>query len=53
MFLISRYSKQIILKVLISSKGTDSEDLILNNVAIIEGFHVNIILEILITKAGV
>ena len=42
----------MILKVLISFKGTNSKDLILNNVAVIKGFHVNIILKALIIKAG-
>jgi len=41
----------VILKVLISFKGINSEDLILNNVIIIKGFYVNIILKALITKA--
>jgi len=51
-FPISGYGKRVISKVLASSKGTDSEDLVLNNVAVVEGFHVNIVSEALITKAG-
>jgi len=43
----------VILKVLISFKGTDSEDLIFNNIAVIKGFYINIVLEALITKARV
>jgi len=42
----------VILKVLISFKGIDNEDLMFNNVAVIKGFYVNIVLEALITKAG-
>ena len=41
----------MILKVLISFKGINSKDLILNNIAVIKGFHVNIILKALIIKA--
>ena len=37
----------------ISVKGTDSEDLILNNITVIKGFHVNIVLKVLIIKARV
>ena len=48
MFLISRYGKQVILKVLTNFKGTDSEDLILNNVAVIKGFHINIVLRLIL-----
>ena len=40
----------MILKVLISFKGTDNKDLMLNNIAVIKGFHVNIVLKALITK---
>ena len=40
----------MILKVLISFKGTDNKDLILNNVAVIKGFYINIILKTLIIK---
>jgi len=42
----------VILKVLVSFKGTNSKDLILNNVAVIKGFYINIVLKALITKAG-
>jgi len=41
----------VILKVLTSFKGTDNEDLVLNNVAVIKGFYINIVLKALITKA--
>ena len=40
----------MILKVLISFKGTNSEDLVFNNVVIIKGFYINIVLEALIIK---
>jgi len=40
----------VILKVLISFKGTNSEDLVFNNVVIIKGFYINIVLEALIIK---
>ena len=36
----------------ISFKGTDNEDLVLNNIVVIKGFHVNIVLKALIIKAG-
>jgi len=36
--------------VLTSFKGTDNKDLIFNNVTVIKGFHVNIVLKALITK---
>jgi len=39
--------------VLISFKGTDNEDLMLNNVTVIKGFYINIILKALITKVRV
>ena len=39
--------------MLISFKGTDNEDLILNNIAVIKGFHVNIVLKALIIKVRV
>ena len=42
----------MILKVLTSFKGTDNKDLILNNVTVIKGFYINIVLKALITKAG-
>jgi len=41
----------VILKVLISFKGTNNKDLILNNVTVIKGFYINIDLKALITKA--
>ena len=50
LFLIIRYSKRIISKVLISFIRADTEDLILNEVVIIEGSYVNIILKALIIK---
>ena len=40
----------MILKGLISFKGTDNKDLILNNVTVIKGFYINIVLKALITK---
>ena len=43
----------MILKVLISFKGINNKDLILNNVTIIKGFYINIILKALIIKAKV
>jgi len=52
LFLITRYGKCVIFRVLISSVGADTEDLVLNEVIIVEGFYVNIILEALIVKAG-
>ena len=39
--------------MLISFKGTDSENLILNNIAVIKGFYINIILKTLIIKVKV
>jgi len=39
--------------VFVSFKGTNNKDLKLNNIAVIKGFYVNIILKALIIKAGV
>ena len=43
----------MILKVLISFKETNSKDLVFNNVVIIKGFYINIILKTLIIKVKV
>ena len=42
----------MISRVLTSSIGADTEDLVLNKVVIVEGFHINIILKALIVKVG-
>jgi len=38
--------------VFISFIRADTEDLVLNKVAVVEGFYINIILKALIVKAG-
>jgi len=50
LFLITGYSKHVIFKVFVSFIGADIKDLVLNKVAIIEGFYINIILKTLIAK---
>jgi len=52
LFLITKYNKYVIFKVLISFIRANIKDLILNKVTIMEGFHVNIILKALIIKVG-
>jgi len=50
LFLITKYNKYIIFKVLTSFIKANIKDLILNKVTIIEGFYINIVLEALIAK---
>ena len=42
----------ILYNVLDSKKGLNIEDLILEDIAIVEGFYINIVLEARLTKAG-
>ena len=53
LFPIDRYSRYIIHKVLDSKNGSNIEDLVLEDVALIEGFYINIILEACLRKAGI
>jgi hypothetical protein len=49
--IIGRGSR-VIKNCLAGEKGPDTQDLVLSNVAVIEGFHVNIVSEALLLKAG-
>ena len=53
LFPINRYSRCIIYKVLDSKNGSNTKDLILEDIALIEGFYINIILETYFGKAGI
>ena len=52
-FPINRYSRRVIYKVLDSKNGSNTEDLVLEDVALIEGFYINIILEARLRKVGI
>jgi hypothetical protein len=52
-FLILRYSKRVIKKVLNSITSLNSEDLTLLDIIIIKGFYINIISEARLNKARV
>ena len=52
-FSIDRYSYRVIYKVLDSKNGSNIEDLILEDIALIKGFYINIILEARLGKVGI
>ena len=52
-FPINRYSRYIIYKVLDSKNRSNTEDLILEDIALIKGFYINIILEACLRKVGI
>ena len=52
-FPIDGYGRRVIYKVLDSKNGSNIEDLILEDIALIEGFYINIILEARLRKAGI
>src|SRR5579859_2045256 len=43
--LITGHRKQVLKNVLDRARGLNTEDLVLSNMVLIEGFHVNIVLE--------
>src|SRR5579859_3663668 len=43
--LITRHRKQVLKNVLDRARGLNTKDLVLSNMVLIEGFHVNIVLE--------
>ncbi len=52
-FPIIGYGKRVIRKILNGPRGERSEDLELSNVAVVEGFHTNIVSEALLHKKGI
>jgi len=52
LFLITRYSKRVISRVLVNFIGANIKDLIFNKVTVVERFYINIILKALIIKVG-
>ena len=53
LFPIDRYSRYIIYKVFDSKNRSNTEDLILKDIALIKGFYINIILEARLRKARI
>ena len=43
--LITRHRKQVLKNILDRARGLNTKDLVLSNIVLIEGFHVNIVLE--------
>ena len=52
-FLIDGYSRCIMYKVFDSKNGSNTEDLVLEDIALIEGFYINIVLEARLGKARI
>ena len=52
-FPIGGYGRRVMRKVLDGKNGSNTEDLVLEDVALIEGFHVNIVSEARLGKAGI
>ena len=52
-FPIDRYSRRIIYKVLDSKNRSNTKDLIFEDIALIKGFYINIILEARLRKARI
>ena len=53
LFPINGYSRYIIYKVLDSKNGSNIKDLIFEDIALIKGFYINIVLEARFRKAGI
>ena len=53
LFPIDGYSRCIICKVLDSKNGSNTEDLVFKDIALIKGFYINIILEARLRKARI
>ncbi len=49
---IIRRGIRVIKNCLLGKTGANTQDLVLSNVAVVEGFYVNIVLEALLLKAG-
>ncbi len=45
--------KQVLKNVLDRARGSNTKDLVLSNVVVVEGFHVNIVSEARLRQAGV
>src|SRR5437016_9259456 len=51
--LITGHRKQVLKNVLDRARGLNTKDLILSDMVVVEGFHVNIVLEACLCQAGV
>ncbi len=49
---IIRQGTRIIKNCLLGKIGVNTQDLVLSNVVVVEGFYINIVLEALLLKAG-
>ncbi len=49
---IIRQDTRIIKNCLLGKIGVNTQDLVLSNVVVVEGFYINIVLEALLLKAG-
>ncbi len=50
--LIIRRGTRVIKNCLLGKTGANTQDLVLSNIVVVEGFYVNIVLEALLLKAG-
>ncbi len=49
---IIRQGTRIIKNCLLGKTGVNTQDLVLSNIVVVEGFYINIVLEALLLKAG-